>query len=401
MSLQVKIVNGSYRNQLMEGIFPLVRPWKDGANGGFVTVRVDNVPLGHNPVQRVKCEAHNCIIMDANGEELPAGMQIDPVGRTAIPAPTNYEDTFVSNETEEEAMDRIEETFQMLDKIVEACARGVVRGLVVSGPPGVGKSFGAEKTLEAVNLPRKLAGKDPKYEIVSGGVSAIGLYKKLYHNRAAGQVLLFDDSDGILFDEESLNLLKAALNSGERRRICWNKESRTLDEADIPNAFDFEAAIIFLSNVDFEKSIAKGSRVSAHLSAIMSRCHYLDLEIGSTRDKLLRIKQIVRAGMLDPYGFTDGEEQQVIDFIFDNAEYLREVSLRMVKKVADFIKADPTSWEIMAVSTCLVREAKFKRLVQQRDREQQSQVDPDVYNYTLSPVETDDTVASDDEPVTA
>ena len=72
MSLQVKIVNGSYRNQLMEGIFPLVRPWKDGANGGFVTVRVDNVPLGHNPVQRVKCEAHNCIIMDANGEELPA-----------------------------------------------------------------------------------------------------------------------------------------------------------------------------------------------------------------------------------------------------------------------------------------------------------------------------------------
>lgn len=366
MSLQVKIVNGSYRNQLMEGIFPLVRPWKDGANGGFVTVRVDNVPLGHNPVQRVKCEAHNCIIMDANGEELPAGMQIDPVGRTAIPAPTNYEDTFVSNETEEEAMDRIEETFQMLDKIVEACARGVVRGLVVSGPPGVGKSFGAEKTLEAVNLPRKLAGKDPKYEIVSGGVSAIGLYKKLYHNRAAGQVLLFDDSDGILFDEESLNLLKAALNSGERRRICWNKESRTLDEADIPNAFDFEAAIIFLSNVDFEKSIAKGSRVSAHLSAIMSRCHYLDLEIGSTRDKLLRIKQMIRSGMLSSYNFDNNEEEEIAEFVGANAGYLREVSLRTVKKIADFVKSNPNDWKTMAEATILSREAKFKRLLDKR-----------------------------------
>lgn len=369
MSLQVQITNGSYRNLHVEGVFPLVRPWKAGANGGFVTIRVDNPPLGHSPVQRIKCEQADCVILTATGQQLPTNMIAGATGAEPLVIPTNYEKEFMTEESEEDAMNRIEETFHMLDKIVDACARGIVRGLVVSGPPGVGKSFGAEATLEKVNLSRKLAGKDPKYEIVSGGVSAIGLYKKLYFNREAGQVLMFDDSDGILFEEEPLNLLKAALNSGDRRRICWNKESRTLDNDEIPNAFDFEGSIIFLSNVDFEKSIARGSRVSAHLSAIMSRCHYLDLEIGSTRDKLLRIKQIIRQGMLDPYDFTAQQQETIVDFVFDNAEYLREISLRMVKKIADFVKSSPSDWENMAVSTCLVREAKFKRLVEKRERE--------------------------------
>ena len=172
--------------------------------------------------------------------------------------------------------------------------------------------------------------------------------------------------DGILFEEESLNLLKAALNSGDRRRICWNKESRVLNEADMPNSFDFEGSIIFLTNIDFERSIAKNSRISAHLAAIMSRCHYLDLEIGSKRDKMLRIKQIIRDGMLTPYDFSQDEEQAIQSFISDNADYLRELSLRMVKKIADFVKADPEGWHAMAESTCLQREAKFKRLVEKR-----------------------------------
>ena len=97
-----------------------------------------------------------------------------------------------------------------------------------------------------------------------------------------------------------------------------------------------------------------------------STCHYLDLEIGSLRDKLLRIRQIVRDGMLTPYNFTAAQETAVLDFVVDNSEYLREVSLRMVKKIADFVKADPAGWREMAEATCLQREAKFKRLMTKR-----------------------------------
>ena len=70
--------------------------------------------------------------------------------------------------------------------------------------------------------------------------------------------------------------------------------------------------------------------------------------------------------MLAPYDFSPEEEAKVQSFITDNADYLRELSLRMVKKIADFVKADPTGWHAMAESTCLQREAKFKRLVERR-----------------------------------
>ena len=369
MSYQVNIRRGYYRGMPVKGVFMLVKPYKEGARGGYVTVKNPNPTLGHPPVQRITVETGDFTVLDAAGKEVGEHIVIsENSGSEAdiTPVVTDYESIFVAAETEEEAMDRIEETFSMLNKIVDASARGVIRGLVVSGPPGVGKSFGVEKTLDEANIFRVIEGKDPKYEIVSGAVSPIGLYQKLYNNRSKEQVLVFDDSDGILFEEESLNLLKAALNSGDRRRICWNKESRVLNEADMPNSFDFEGSIIFLTNIDFERSIAKNSRISAHLAAIMSRCHYLDLEIGSKRDKMLRIKQIIRDGMLTPYDFSQEEEQAIQSFISDNADYLRELSLRMVKKIADFVKADPEGWHAMAESTCLQREAKFKRLVEKR-----------------------------------
>lgn len=371
MSIQIQISKGYYRGKLISGTYALVKPWQDGAKGGFVTIKNPTPEPGHPPVQRVTVEKEDFKLLNAAGEELGEHVVVDTGERGVggLDVSTNYEQAFVQAETEEEAMDRIEETFLMLDKITDACARNVIRGLVVVGPPGIGKSFGVEKQLEAANMFRKMAGKDPKYEVISGGVSSIGLYQKLYYNRTPEQVLVFDDCDGILFEEECLNLLKAALNSGDKRRICWNKESRTLSNGDIPDWFDFEGSIIFLSNIDFERTIAKGSRISAHLEAIMSRCHYLDLEIGSLRDKLLRIKQIIRDGMLTPYNFQNGEEVHVQDFIFNNAEYLREVSLRMVKKVADFVKADPAGWMEMAEATCLQRDAKFKRLLEKRQAE--------------------------------
>lgn len=364
-NISVSIVKGYYRGNVVSGIFPLVKPYVDGAKGGFVTIKNTAPQVGHPPVQRIQVEKSDFTLLDAAGEELGDHVTIDS-GDGKVAVGTNYEQVFVDAETEEEAMDRIEETFLMLDKITDACARNVIRGLVVSGPPGIGKSFGVEKQLEAANMFRTLDGKDPLYEVVSGGVSSIGLYQKLYHNRGSQQVLVFDDCDGVLQDDEMLNLLKAALNSGDKRRINWNKESRVLQTEDIPDSFDFEGSVIFISNVDFERQIARGSRIAGHLEAIMSRCHYLDLEIGSMRDRLLRIKQIVRDGMMQSYDFSKEQEQSIINFVVDNSEYMREVSLRAVKKIADLVKTDPRNWYEMAESTILTRDAKFKRLLEKK-----------------------------------
>lgn len=371
MSVQVSITKGYYRGNLFTGTYALVKPYAEGAKGGFITIRNPDPKPGVPPVQRIQVTKEDFKLLDADGAELGEHVVID-AGATpgaVTQTGTNYEQLFIQAETEDEAMERIKDTFLMLDKIVDGCAKGNIRGLCVSGPPGIGKSFGVEKQLDAANMFRTLGGQDPKYEVVSGGVSSIGLYQKLYYNRHPDQVIVFDDCDGILFEEECLNLLKAALNSGDKRRICWNKESRVLQNGEIPEVFDFEGSIIFLSNVDFEKSIAKGSRISAHLEAIMSRCHYMDLEVSTLRDQLLRIKQVMRDGMLAPYNFEPAQEVAIWDFVKDNSEYLREVSLRMVKKIADFVKTDPKGWQEMAEATCLQREAKFKRLMAKRQTE--------------------------------
>ena len=362
--IQISITKGVYRGDVISGVYPLIKGYVDGARGGFVTIKNADHKVGTPMVQRVQVESDAFKLLDANGDDLPAHVVVP--GQTAPEAQaTNFETVFMESESEEEAMERIADTFLMQDKITDAVARGVVRGLVISGPPGIGKSFGVEKQLATANMFRTLAGKDPLYEIVSGGVSAIGLYQKLYYNRGKSQVLVFDDCDGALLEEECLNLLKAALNSGDKRRICWNKESRVLATDDIPEAFDFEAGIVFLSNIDFDRSIAKGSRIAAHLAAIMSRCHYMDLEIGSLRDRLLRIKQVVRDGMLVSYEFSPHQEQDIISFITDNAEFMREVSLRSVKKLADLVKMGD-DWYQAAEATLLTREAKFKRLYQNK-----------------------------------
>lgn len=368
--INVSIVKGVYRGDVISGVYPLVKGYVDGARGGFVTIKnVDHKP-GTPMVQRVQVEKDAFKLLDETGAELAAHIVVPGASQAEeVIAGTDYEKVYMESETEEEAMERIADTFADLELLTDQAARGIIRGMVVSGPPGIGKSAGVEKQLAAANMFRVVEGKDPMYETLSGGVSSIGLYQKLYQNRAAKQVLVFDDCDGVLFEEECLNLLKAALNSGDKRRICWNKESRVLETADIPAAFDFEGSILFLSNIDFDRSIAKGSRISNHLAAIMSRCHYLDLEIGSMRDKLLRIKQVVRDGMLAPYDFTAQQEADIVDFVFSNSEYLREVSLRMVKKIADFVQVDSKNWNRFAESTCLTKEAKFKRLLEKKQAE--------------------------------
>ena len=87
----------------------------------------------------------------------------------------------------------------------------------------------------------------------------------------------------------------------------------------------------------------------------MSRCHYLDLTLDTMRDKHLRIKQIARTGKLfQGYNFDKEGEQEVLDFMYENRNQLREMSLRMVLKIAD-LKKISKKWKSLAESTCMRR----------------------------------------------
>ena len=184
-------------------------------------------------------------------------------------------------------------------------------------------------------------------------MSAIGLYAKLYEFSEQGNVVVFDDCDSILMEDLSLNILKGALDSSERRWISWNTDSRILRSEGIPDKFEFKGAAIFITNIKFEH--VRSKKLRSHLDALESRCHYMDLEMDTQREKMLWINNIVSKGMLDRYEFDDVVKAEVLEFIAKNKDRLRELSLRMVLKLAGLRKSFPTTWQAMAKTTCMKR----------------------------------------------
>jgi hypothetical protein len=261
----------------------------------------------------------------------------------------------VLKETDDQIKGRLRERFQVLEDMTRAVKKGQVRAMIVSGPPGVGKSFGVEAVLSKHDIMANIAGDEKlkRYEVVKGAMSALGLYKKLFEFSGSKNILVFDDCDSVLLDDLSLNILKAALDSGKKRMIHWNTESHALNRDGIPDSFEFKGGAIFITNIKFDN--VKSRKLRDHLEALESRCHYLDLTIDTDREKILRIRQIIEDGMLNEYDFGDEGREAVVQFIDANKSELRELSLRMVLKIADLKASFPDRWENVAKMTCMRR----------------------------------------------
>jgi len=347
MKKYIRIEKGDYRNEDMSGrVFPIVKDYQDHANkpGGFVTVNTTQLAgfMGLDKV-RINIPTLSAIQIVTEGEWIA---HRDSLKLSETPKAGENQP-----ETDEEAIERIAGRFAILDEMAEAVATNKVRAMIVSGPPGIGKSFGVERALEKRSMFEDIAGAKRKFEVVKGAMSAIGLYKKLYEHADRGHVVCFDDCDVILYDDLALNLLKAALDTGRKRTLQWGTESRFLHAEGVPNSFDFNAGIIFITNVKFDN--VKSKKLRDHLEALQSRCHYLDLTIDSMRDRMLRIKQICREGLLSKYGMDKTVEDDLVEFIFANRNRLREVSLRMVLKIADLWKMAPDRYQELAQQTCM------------------------------------------------
>jgi hypothetical protein len=338
----VLVRSGSYRGiPVINTQFKLVRGFTTGKKANFITVENTLFPE-RGPLIRINVEDQHDF--EFVGGEAPAEVT-QFVTQAVKPV-----------ETDDEAMNRIATRFAILDEMAKATTNGGIRAMIVSGPPGVGKSFGVEQQLEKASMFDRLAGKTLKYEVVKGAMTALGLYATLFKHSDKNHVLVFDDCDSVLMDDLSLNILKAALDSGKRRRIYWNSDSSMLRREGIPDAFDFNGSCIFITNIKFENLRSK--KLQDHLEALQSRCHFLDLTIDTERDKLLRIKQVHRdteGGLFRDYGFEFDEGDQVLQFMWDNKARLRELSMRMALKVADLVKISPANWRALAESTVMKR----------------------------------------------
>jgi hypothetical protein len=335
---KVFVHKGKWRDQTIEKMeFELVSNGiMTGKNGDYVTVKgepvgsnTDNIRIYINKKEHVSIEG---IISDDETD----------IGEGIINVPVEGD---FNGESEEQAIQRINERFEVLTEMTEAAAQSLIRGMIVSGAPGTGKSYGVEKTLHMSAFTNFLGGNDKvPYEIVRGNISSIGLYKKLFEFSNEGDVLVFDDSDAVFFDPISLSLLKVALDTSSKRTISWNTNSFDLVNQGIPNSFEFKGSVIFITNMDLENTRSK--QLKPHFDALISRSHYLDLTIKTRRDKYLRIKGLVKNNkMLNSYGLDDKTSDDILLYMKDNVENLRELSLRTTLKIADVAKMKPNNWQ--------------------------------------------------------
>jgi len=340
MTQMVYVKNGSYgapgkAADVSDIAFKLVEGYKEGARGGYVTVDGRSATGFPERNIRIKCDSE------------------DDVMHVGADGWIELEETVKPHETDEEIMARIGSRFEMLEEMTAATKKGQVKALIVTGAPGVGKSHGVERVLGMHDTYSLMTDTPPTYEVVKGAMSALGLYMKLYEYSDANNILVFDDCDSILLDDLSLNILKAALDSKKSRRISWNTDSRVLNNEGIPNSFEFKGSVIFITNIKFEN--VRSAKLKAHLEAIESRCHYMDLTIDTMHEKILRIRQVVRTNMLGDYALSAQVKEDIIDFVDTNKDRLRELSLRTVIKIADLAVAFPNKWETIAATTVMKR----------------------------------------------
>jgi hypothetical protein len=166
----------------------------------------------------------------------------------------------------------INERFEFLEDLTSMVVRGVTPSLVVTGGAGNGKTNSVRKTIESNRLT------DGDFIFFKGYSTPRGLYNTLYDNN--GKLIIFDDCDSVLEDRVSLNILKSALDSYDKRTISWMAK---MNKGDVyPPQFDFTGRIIFISNKE-------GKNIDG---AIRSRSLMVDLTM-SPSEKIERLSHIL------------------------------------------------------------------------------------------------------------
>lgn len=121
---------------------------------------------------------------------------------------------------------------------------GTQPSMLITGSPGIGKTFIVTDEIKKAGLK-----KGDDYYHAKGKATAAGMFQVLWEQN--GKLIIFDDMDSIFKDDNAVNILKGALDSGEEREISWlsSRPLKTSDGSEIPPKFDFTGRVIFISNV--------------------------------------------------------------------------------------------------------------------------------------------------------
>jgi len=167
--------------------------------------------------------------------------------------------------------------FSNLERLTKMVGKGIQPSLVITGMAGVGKTHLVKETLKGLGLRESY-----DFEHFKGKATAAGLFITLYQN--SDKIVVLDDCDSVFKDDDAVNILKAALDSYDTRKISYISTKPLKDEfgEPIPAHFEFTGKIIFISNIHQSKLD----------SAIRSRSFVADISM-NTQQMFQRMDQLI------------------------------------------------------------------------------------------------------------
>ena len=218
----------------------------------------------------------------------------------------------------------INQRFGFLEKFTNMVLDGETVSAIVTGEGGLGKSLTIMGELE-----KRGWQEGTHYVVVKGYATPKALYGTLWEHR--DKTIIFDDCDSVLKDAVSLNLLKGALDSYDKRTISWLQKGFIDDK--LPNSFEFQGNIIFISNMSSDKLD----------QAVKSRSITIDLSM-TLKDKIERMNYILPSVMPS---YPMDMKQAALDFMAQHADIAKEFNMRTLQKIIKVTHAygDNPEWK--------------------------------------------------------
>lgn len=245
-----------------------------------------------------------------------------------------------THQTTEEISNALDRHYATLEKFILGVAHDRYH-MIVNGPSGCGKTEYTRKVLDNCKS---------NAIIVSGTMSPIKLYAALYQCRKPGQVLVIDDTDTLLEQVESLEILKAALDSQKNKPVAWKKYSTLLAREGMPDEFVYHGRLIIITNKHL--STNDNTKMGSQLMPVRKRFQYFPAGLPSKEWEVLAMKKFVDAGevrVFNEAGLTKEQQDDIMLFVEENADDLGRISFRSLVQCVELFQAHGDDWKDMAL----------------------------------------------------
>ena len=216
------------------------------------------------------------------------------------------------------------ESLKMIGQYVDVLVNSDVHLLVITGPPGIGKSSEVLKHLTEMGF---IEGINYLYE--TGYITPLAMFRSLAQSRTleGPKILIYDDIDSILKNKVSVGILKGALADvrGVRTVSYQSTTSRDKDQS-----FEFGGKVILILN-----GIAKNSTIEP----LLDRGIYYNIELHKGE-----LETHIESHLSSMFPTLNAEEKVDVWNKIKVFTSLENFSFRTVKRAMAMYKSDKVNW---------------------------------------------------------